>query len=94
MVTTVEPGCYIPAGTAGVDAKFFDIGVRIEDDVLITADGHVVLSASAPREIAEIESLMAEASPFPRLTPATAKPADQAQPADPAKTGNDAQPKR
>jgi Xaa-Pro aminopeptidase len=76
MVTTVEPGCYIPAGTPGVDAKFHEIGVRIEDDVLITAEGHVVLSAAAPREMAEIEALMAEKSPFPRLAPAAppAKP--------------------
>lgn len=74
MVTTVEPGCYIPAGTAGVDPKFWDVGVRIEDDVLITADGNVVLSASAPREIAEIEKRMAEGSDFPSLDPA-AKPA-------------------
>ena len=70
MVTTVEPGCYIPAGTPGIDAKFHEIGVRIEDDVLITEEGHVVLSAGAPREIAEIEALMAEKSPFPRLAPA------------------------
>jgi Xaa-Pro aminopeptidase len=74
MVTTVEPGCYIPAGTAGVAEKFWDIGVRIEDDVLITEEGCVVLSAGAPREIEEIEAQMAEDSDFPRLEPA-AKPA-------------------
>jgi Xaa-Pro aminopeptidase len=69
MVTTVEPGCYIPAGTAGIDAKFWDVGVRIEDDVLITEDGNVVLSAGAPREVEEIEALMAQGSDFPRLEP-------------------------
>jgi Xaa-Pro aminopeptidase len=74
MVTTVEPGCYIPAGTAGVAEKFWDVGVRIEDDVLITEEGCVVLSAGAPREIEEIEKQMAEGSDFPRLEPA-AKPA-------------------
>jgi len=68
MVTTVEPGCYVPAGTEGVDPKYFDLGVRIEDDVLITADGNVVLSASAPRAIAEIEALMDQGSDFPRLS--------------------------
>lgn len=75
MVTTVEPGCYIPAGTPDVDPKFFDLGVRIEDDVLITAEGHVILSAGAPREIAEIEKLMAEKSAFPRLAPPAPNPA-------------------
>ena len=65
MVTTVEPGCYIPAGSPGIDARWHEIGVRIEDDVLITANGGVILSASAPREIAEIEALMAESSHFP-----------------------------
>jgi Xaa-Pro aminopeptidase len=69
MVTTVEPGCYIAAGTAGIDAKFWDVGVRIEDDVLITEDGNVVLSAGAPREVEEIEALMAQGSDFPRLEP-------------------------
>lgn len=57
MVTTVEPGLYIrPA--AGVDERFHNIGIRIEDDVAITADGCEVLSADAPKAPAEIESLM------------------------------------
>ncbi|HUF90561.1 MAG TPA: aminopeptidase P N-terminal domain-containing protein [Gemmatimonadota bacterium] len=59
MVLTVEPGVYIRAGTEGVDPKWWNLGVRIEDDVLVTADGHRVLSEASPREIAEIEALMA-----------------------------------
>ena len=58
MIYTVEPGIYIPENSEGVDPKFFNIGVRIEDDILITAGGHSILTAEAPREIEEIESLM------------------------------------
>ena len=57
MVLTVEPGIYVREG-ADVDPRWWNIGVRIEDDVLVTEDGHRVLSTS-PREIAEIESIMA-----------------------------------
>jgi Xaa-Pro aminopeptidase len=60
MVLTVEPGIYVrPA--AGVPEQFWNIGIRIEDDVLITADGHSVLSACAPKQIDEIEQLMRQA---------------------------------
>jgi Xaa-Pro aminopeptidase len=61
MVITVEPGIYISADVGrdnGVDPKYWNIGVRIEDDVLVTESGHEVLSAKAPRTIAEIEALM------------------------------------
>jgi Xaa-Pro aminopeptidase len=51
MVITVEPGIYIP------DEK---IGVRIEDDVLVTADGHQLLTARLPRSVEEVEKTMAE----------------------------------
>lgn len=57
MVLTVEPGIYITEGSP-CDKKYWNIGVRIEDDVLITADGSRVLSAAAPRTVKEIESLM------------------------------------
>ncbi|MFI5211800.1 MAG: aminopeptidase P N-terminal domain-containing protein [Ignavibacteria bacterium] len=60
MVLTVEPGIYIKDGTAGVDAEYYNIGVRIEDDVLVTRDGFKLLSGKAPREINEIEKLMSE----------------------------------
>ena len=57
MVLTVEPGIYVrPA--AGVPEQYWNIGIRIEDDVLVTADGYSVLSAAAPKTVAEIEQLM------------------------------------
>jgi Xaa-Pro aminopeptidase len=59
MVLTVEPGVYIPAGTRGVARKWWNTGIRIEDDVLVTKDEPEVLSKDAPRTVAEIESLMA-----------------------------------
>lgn len=59
MVLTVEPGIYIREG-AEIDKAYWNIGVRIEDDILVTEDGHKVLSDKAPREIADIEKLMKE----------------------------------
>ncbi len=61
MVLTVEPGIYIPAGTKGVPKRFWNIGIRIEDDVAVTAGGHEVLSAGAPTDPDAIEKLMAAA---------------------------------
>ena len=58
-VITIEPGLYIPP-TEGVDERWWDIGVRIEDDILITEDGPVVLSSGAPKSIDAIEAMMAE----------------------------------
>lgn len=58
MVMTVEPGLYIPASD-DVPREFWDIGVRIEDNVLITTNGHEVLTAALPKTVAEIEALMA-----------------------------------
>jgi Xaa-Pro aminopeptidase len=58
MLYTVEPGIYIAEGSEGVGPAYYNIGVRIEDVVLVTADGSKTLSAAAPREIAEIEALM------------------------------------
>ena len=59
MVLTVEPGLYIPEGMRGVAKKWQGIGIRIEDDVLVTKGGHEVLTSDAPKEIDEIEALMA-----------------------------------
>jgi len=55
MVLTVEPGIYIPPNMAGVDPKWWNIGVRVEDTVLVTPTGYDCLSCGAPREIVEIE---------------------------------------
>lgn len=59
MCMTVEPGIYVAPDNAGVDAKWRGIGIRIEDDVLITKDGCDVLTADVPKTVAEIEALMA-----------------------------------
>ena len=62
-VITVEPGIYIAEGS-DCDPKWWNIGVRIEDDILITDDGYENLSQSVPRTIPEIEALMQEESLF------------------------------
>jgi Xaa-Pro aminopeptidase len=59
IVFTVEPGLYIPSD-ADVDARFRGIGVRIEDDVAITADGHENLTAAIPKDPEELEALVSE----------------------------------
>jgi Xaa-Pro aminopeptidase len=59
MTLTVEPGLYIRAAD-DVPAPLRDIGVRIEDDVAVTAQGCDVLTAAAPKAIDEIEALMRE----------------------------------
>jgi Xaa-Pro aminopeptidase len=61
MVMTVEPGIYIPAGSKGVPRKWWNIGIRIEDDVRVTKTGHEVLSKAAPKQVDEIESLVGSA---------------------------------
>ncbi len=58
MVMTVEPGIYIPAGTKGVAKKWWNIGIRIEDDVAVTRDGHEVLTAGLIKDADAIEKLM------------------------------------
>jgi len=62
MTFTVEPGLYVPADADDVPAAFRGIGIRIEDDVLVTPTGAEVLSAAAPKQVAEIEALRAEAA--------------------------------
>ncbi len=59
MVMTVEPGIYVAPGTPGVPSEFWGIGIRIEDDVLVTAGGPEVLTSGVPKTVAEIEALMA-----------------------------------
>ncbi|MBC3907020.1 Xaa-Pro aminopeptidase [Undibacterium umbellatum] len=59
MVITIEPGIYVrPA--ENVPQEYWNIGIRIEDDILITADGHVNLSRDTPKTVAEIETEMAK----------------------------------
>jgi Xaa-Pro aminopeptidase len=55
MVLTVEPGIYIPKNDEKVDAKWRGIGVRIEDDILVTKDGPENLTADIPKAIDELE---------------------------------------
>lgn len=59
MVLTIEPGIYIAPESIGVDAKWLGIGVRIEDDILVTDTGYEVLSHAVPKTIEAIEQLMA-----------------------------------
>jgi Xaa-Pro aminopeptidase len=58
MVMTVEPGIYIAMDSKDVPEKYLGIGVRIEDDVLVTDDAPRVLSSKAPKHVDEIEALM------------------------------------
>lgn len=58
MVMTVEPGIYIPAGSKGVAKKWWNIGIRIEDDVAVTKDGYEVLTAGLPRAPEDVERFM------------------------------------
>ena len=63
MVVTVEPGIYIPYGSP-CDKKWWNIGVRIEDDVWIGKDGNTLLSAEVPRDWKDVEKTVAEKSIF------------------------------
>lgn len=58
MVLTVEPGIYIREGMENVPPEFYNIGVRIEDDILVTKAGHVNLTEQLPVAVNEIEALM------------------------------------
>ena len=59
MVLTIEPGIYIPAGSKKVAKKWWNIGVRIEDDVLVTKGEPDVLTRDVPKKVSEIEAIMA-----------------------------------
>jgi Xaa-Pro aminopeptidase len=60
MVLTVEPGLYFKADDLKVPERFRGIGVRIEDDLVITADGNENLSAAMPRSSADVEAWIAD----------------------------------
>ena len=59
MTLTVEPGLYVPAHAKQAPPEFWNIGIRIEDDVMVIKGGHEVLSAALPRSVAEVETVMA-----------------------------------
>lgn len=61
MVMTVEPGLYVSPGNTEVDEKWRGIGIRIEDDVVVTREGARVLTDGVPKSVADIEGLMAQA---------------------------------
>jgi len=60
MTLTVEPGCYVRPAES-VPERFWNIGVRIEDDALVTADGCEILTAGAPKLVDDVEALMRDA---------------------------------
>lgn len=59
MVMTIEPGIYIAKDNMDVDAKWRGIGIRIEDDVVITRNGNRILTGDVPKTVEDIETLMA-----------------------------------
>jgi Xaa-Pro aminopeptidase len=56
MVITIEPGLYIAADAEGISDALRGIGVRIEDDVLVTSEGHEILTDGSPKSIADVEA--------------------------------------
>jgi Xaa-Pro aminopeptidase len=58
MVLTVEPGLYVARDAEGVPEAYLGVGVRLEDDVLVTADGHEVLTRGVPVDAEEVEALV------------------------------------
>eukprot|EP01080_Neovahlkampfia_damariscottae_P001854 gene1854-995_t len=64
MVVTVEPGIYIPKDFEGVPEQFKGIGIRIEDNILITESGNENLTYETPKEIEDIEKIMSKKSEF------------------------------
>ncbi len=62
MVTTVEPGLYLAPSLKDLPKQWWNIGIRIEDDVLVTETGHDILSIEAPKSVAAIEALMQRSS--------------------------------
>jgi len=58
MVRTVEPGLYFKPSIPNLPERWHNIGIRIEDDVLVTKHGNEVLSGKLPKEVSDIEMLM------------------------------------
>ena len=61
MVLTIEPGIYVAPDNDAVEPRWRGIGIRIEDDVVVSKSGCEVLTASVPKSVEDIEALMAEA---------------------------------
>ncbi len=59
MVLTIEPGLYL-SEASGVPKRYRNIGIRVEDNVIVTEDGPEIITSSVPKSIDEIEALMAE----------------------------------
>ena len=64
MVLTIEPGIYIPQHDTDVAEKWRGIGIRIEDNIVVTDQGHENLSKNAPKSVADIEAVMKQAVPY------------------------------
>ncbi|XP_077025063.1 xaa-Pro aminopeptidase 3 isoform X3 [Tamandua tetradactyla] len=62
MVITIEPGIYIPEDDRDAPEKFRGLGVRIEDDVVVTQDSPLILSSDCPKEISDIERICSKIS--------------------------------
>ena len=62
MVLTIEPGLYVPIDAVDVPAELRGIGIRIEDDVLVTDDGHEILTAAVPKSVDAVEDVVLSAS--------------------------------
>jgi Xaa-Pro aminopeptidase len=60
MVMTVEPGLYVAAGDKQVARKWWNIGIRIEDDILVTRNGNKVLTAAVPKSVGDIEAIVGQ----------------------------------
>jgi Xaa-Pro aminopeptidase len=58
MVLTIEPGLYMPNDDYELDEKWRGIGIRIEDNIVVTQQGHENLTVNSPRTISDIEALM------------------------------------
>jgi Xaa-Pro aminopeptidase len=59
MIVTIEPGIYIAEDLEDVDERYKGMGIRIEDDVLVTEEGNETLTSAVPKKIDDIEALMA-----------------------------------
>ena len=70
MVLTIEPGLYIQHGSRGA-RRWWDIGVRIEDDVAVTKEGHEVLTGDLAKSPDDIEALMSSGEALPGMLTGT-----------------------